>query len=120
MPKPRKPKQKTVTTDDGRVFPLYERKLTGKDIPCFGDAHKPEVANNIDNCMVCMPRWGVVAEREPELTADQVEAELAKGFAVARYDAVYKQTKDMADEWVTLKSKGGQSSFCAILPKVKP
>ena len=27
---------------------------------CTGDAHKPEVAGNMDHCMVCMPRWGKI------------------------------------------------------------
>lgn len=34
------------------------QKATVKE--CNGDAHKPEVAGNIDNCMVCMPRWGKI------------------------------------------------------------
>lgn len=28
--------------------------------PCPGEAHKPEVGGMIDNCMVCMPRWGTM------------------------------------------------------------
>lgn len=28
--------------------------------PCTGEAHKPEVGGMIDNCMVCMPRWGTM------------------------------------------------------------
>lgn len=31
-----------------------------REEPCNGEAHKPEVAGMIDNCMVCMPRWGVM------------------------------------------------------------
>lgn len=31
-----------------------------REEPCNGEAHKPEVAGMIDNCMVCAPRWGVM------------------------------------------------------------
>lgn len=30
---------------------------------CNGEAHLPEVAGNIDNCMVCAPRWGWAGPR---------------------------------------------------------
>ena len=28
--------------------------------PCQGEAHRPDVAGMIDNCMLCAPEWGVV------------------------------------------------------------
>jgi hypothetical protein len=34
--------------------------------PCTGEAHSPAVGGMIDNCMMCMPRWGVVEVLQPK------------------------------------------------------
>jgi hypothetical protein len=31
-------------------------------VPCDGQAHSPEIGGNIDNCMVCSPRWGITGD----------------------------------------------------------
>lgn len=62
--------------------PLYERKKTGRLVPCPGEAHDPRVGGMIDNCSICAPRWGEVEEKEPKLTLDQVVAACYAGLDV--------------------------------------
>lgn len=40
----------------------YQRKATGRMIPCSGEAHSNPF---IDHCMQCAPRWGTVPEYAP-------------------------------------------------------
>lgn len=40
---------------------LSNKKLKAKWVKCTGEAHRPEVKGNIDNCMVCMPWWEDIA-----------------------------------------------------------
>lgn len=101
------------SAESGKEFPLYQRKLTGRDVPCTGEAHSNAY---IDNCGACAPRWGIVAEREPELTTEQVAEVNAKGFAVAVNDTVYEQILECPMVMVT---QGKGRSFYAILPEAK-
>jgi hypothetical protein len=56
-------KTRTATAYGGTLkLKLYERKKTGKLVPCPGEAHSNP---HIDNCMLCMPRWGEIEERAP-------------------------------------------------------
>lgn len=63
--------------------PLYERKKTGRLVPCPGEAHSNPF---IDNCSLCAPRWGQVEELEPELTLEQVVEATHAGYDVALSD----------------------------------
>jgi len=46
------------TIDTIRMILTHAGVMIPRD--CEGEAHKPEVAGNIDHCGVCMPNWGVV------------------------------------------------------------
>lgn len=79
--KEKKEKPRTVEADDGRVFTLAPRRPTGRLLPCPGEAHGNPF---IDNCMLCAPRWGEVAEYEPPRLADVTDAGLAVQVAATR------------------------------------
>lgn len=101
-----------TVTKTGAKFFLYVRKPTGKEIPCTGEAHSNAF---IDNCGLCMPRWGVVAELEPKLSAEKLAEVLASGYAVAMNDLAEETYRAIPHELlVGVQTKG--SSFYAIVP----
>lgn len=59
----------------------YQRQKTGRLVPCPGQAHDPDIAGNIDNCLTCAPRWGQVEELAPVdiLEAQQKRQDIAAG-----------------------------------------
>jgi hypothetical protein len=110
--KPRSKKPTIVTVlKTGATFPLYVRKPTGKDVPCTGDAHSNP---HIDHCMVCLPRWGVVAEVEPELTAERLAEVLAQGFAVWAGDIEDEVNRELSAEEMLQVSTKTTTMFAAI------
>ena len=67
---------------------LAHRVKTGRMIPCTGEAHSNPF---IDNCMVCMPLWGVVEE-----TADiDIAAAFMAGLGVPFSEMTTEQIKNM-------------------------
>jgi hypothetical protein len=49
-----------------RVSSILLAHFDVKEVPCSGEAHRPEVGGMIDNCMVCAPRWGTVERLVPK------------------------------------------------------
>lgn len=60
---------------------IFSPGKTGKLVKCDGEAHEPSVGGMIDHCGVCMPRWGLVEERE-KVTLAIVLAALDEGLIV--------------------------------------
>ncbi len=94
------------------VLPLFVRKFTGKMIPCPGEAHDNAF---IDHCGVCMPRWGVIQEREPKLDAAGLQAALAEGFAVSVNDI--QDGIECKSQQVEVRTKAYTCNFHAVLPR---
>ena len=74
---------KTAAKKADKNPPLYTRKPTGRLVPCPGAAHSNP---HIDNCSICAPKWGQVAEVESPLTVEQIVAACAEGFDVSAAD----------------------------------
>ena len=66
------------------------RVPTGKLLPCPGEAHSNLY---IDNCMLCMPRWGQIEELAPI------------DLAEARREGLAVRLGDLTDEqWVEIQA----------------
>lgn len=51
-----------ITDEAGNPVAKYQRRKTGKTIPCPGEAHSNPF---IDNCGVCAPGWETIDELAP-------------------------------------------------------
>lgn len=103
-----------LTRKAGRYQPpVYVRKPTGRMLPCPGEAHDPRVAGHIDQCGICMPRWGEVEEKMP---VDIAEAR-AGGFDVPLASLTDEQRAALKAEGVPMRERtdfhrgGGESSY---------
>jgi hypothetical protein len=116
--KPRSKKPTIVTVlRTGAKFPLYVRKPTGRDIPCPGEAHSNA---HIDHCMLCLPRWGVIAEVEPLLNAERLAEVLAQGFVVWLGDIENSVSLALPKEATSSVSSKTTAMFAAIPRKNRP
>ncbi len=112
----RAPKLATVTTDDGRTFPVYQLQATGRMVPCPGEAHSNPW---IDNCMICAPKWGEIPEREAPLNATRLAEVLNMGMAVWCSN-VARIGEQNGIVHVTQKLKGcGSTSGYAYIPSTQ-
>ena len=117
--KPKKPKTRTVTTDNATTYTLPSREPTGL-VPCPGDAHSNP---HIDNCMICAPDWGHVMSYKP-LTVDDVKPGIAVPVSSTRSldDKAARASFKAAEGaglitmvMVTEKTKASTSSFFAYV-----
>ena len=101
-----------------------ERALTGKLVPCPGEAHDPAVGGMIDNCGICAPRWGEVEERAPLDLADAFKRGLDIPFGLLtdrQRTTVHDWLREgIVDEVsITRHHKGGGSSTYFVVRRTE-
>lgn len=78
--------------DTNEPIQVYQRKATGRMVPCDGPAHSNA---HIDHCGLCAPKWGEVPEYAP---ADLDEA---------RRDGLVVLGRDAPDDLIAHREKCG-------------
>jgi hypothetical protein len=100
-------KRVAVLSDTTVAVKLYIRTKTGKMVKCTGEAHTNPF---IDNCALCMPRWGEVEELAPvDLCAAKVG-----NFAVSLgelTDEQYATALKMGGKMVSVTAPLGRKSY---------